>query len=194
MQKPQVVAHFLIPADQHAPEAIHPTMRAFHHPPPCFETGFLLECLGLFPAGSDVGGESELGQQLTHFVVVVAFVHGHALWLFRRRLRPRDGDTRDGLSGHLEVITIGALDCQADRHAPAFGQHAALGANLAAIGRVLADLFPPQGALWSWPHPSRARPSQSPARHRRPPGRSSTIPEKRRPPSTLGSGDGRNYW
>jgi hypothetical protein len=28
MQKPQIVAHFLVPADQHAPEAIHPTMRA----------------------------------------------------------------------------------------------------------------------------------------------------------------------
>ena len=24
MQKPQVVAYFLVPADQHAPEAIHP--------------------------------------------------------------------------------------------------------------------------------------------------------------------------
>jgi hypothetical protein len=27
MKKPQIVAHFLVPADQHAPEAIHPTMR-----------------------------------------------------------------------------------------------------------------------------------------------------------------------
>ena len=57
MQKPQIIAHFFIPADQHAPEAIHPTMRAFHHPSPCLETGFLLERLGLFPSGSDVDGE-----------------------------------------------------------------------------------------------------------------------------------------
>src|SRR5262245_52061989 len=28
MQKREIVAHFLVPADQHAPEAIHPTMRA----------------------------------------------------------------------------------------------------------------------------------------------------------------------
>ena len=60
MQKPQVVAYFLVPADQHAPEAIHPTMRALHDPPPGFEPGFLLQRFGLFPPRTDVGGEAKL--------------------------------------------------------------------------------------------------------------------------------------
>jgi hypothetical protein len=80
MQKPQVVAHFLVPANQHAPEAIHPTMRAFHDPPPGLETGFLLERRGLFPASADVGGEAKLGQQLPHLVIVIAFVLGRLNW------------------------------------------------------------------------------------------------------------------
>jgi hypothetical protein len=49
-------------------------MRAFHQPPPCLATGFLLERLGLFPPRSDVGGQAKLGQQLPHLVIVIAFV------------------------------------------------------------------------------------------------------------------------
>src|SRR5262245_6713217 len=63
--------------------------------------------------------------------------------------RAREGETRDGLASHLEIIALDALDCQTEGHAAALGQHAALGATLAAIGGVLAHLFPPQGALWS---------------------------------------------
>src|ERR687895_772367 len=194
MQKPQIVACFLVPADQDASETIHPTLCALHHPPPGFDPGLLFEGLGLFPARPNVGGEAKLGQQIAHFVVVIALIQAHPLRGCRARLRPRDRDTLDGLSGHLEVITIGALDRQADRHATAVGEHAALGAELAAVGWVPAHLFPPQGGLWSWPHPSRAIPSQSPARHRRQAGRSSTMPGRDPPPSTLGSGDARNCW
>ena len=31
MQKPQIVAYFLVPADQHAPKTVHPTMRSTTH-------------------------------------------------------------------------------------------------------------------------------------------------------------------
>ena len=64
MQKPQVVAYVLVPADQHAPEAMHPTMGAFHDPPPCLVPRFLLERLGLLAAGPDVSSEPELGKQV----------------------------------------------------------------------------------------------------------------------------------
>ena len=74
MQKAQIVAHFLVPADQYAPETIHPTLRAFHHPPPGFATGLLLECLGFFPARPDVRSEAKRVQELPDFVIVVAFI------------------------------------------------------------------------------------------------------------------------
>ena len=69
MQKRQVVLYFLVPADQHASEAIHPTMRAFHDPPSGLETSILLERLGLFPPRPEVGGEPTLGQQVADLVI-----------------------------------------------------------------------------------------------------------------------------
>jgi hypothetical protein len=53
MQKPQVVTHFFVPADQHLPEAMYPAMRAFDDPPPGFATRLLLEGLGFFPPRAD---------------------------------------------------------------------------------------------------------------------------------------------
>ena len=162
MQKPQVVAHVLVPADQHAPEAIHPTMRPLHDPPSCLVAGLLLERLGLFPRRADVGREAKFGPQVPHLIVVIALVQTPPLGIVWRGLWPRDRDTRDRLPSQLKIMAIRPLHGEADRHAPAVGEHAALGADRAPVGRVLAHLFPPQGALGSWPHPSRALPSQSP--------------------------------
>ena len=50
------------------------------------------------------------------------------------------------------------------------GEHAPLGPELPAIGRILAHLFPPPGGLWSSPRPWPATPSQCPARPRTQPG------------------------
>ena len=44
-------------------------------------------------------------------------------------------------------MAIGALHGESDRHATAFGEHAALGADLAAVGGILAHLFPPKGGF-----------------------------------------------
>jgi hypothetical protein len=79
MQKPQIVAHFLVPADQHAPEAMHPTMGAFHDPPPCLETELLLERLGFLAPGPDVGGEPALGEQVADLVKAIAFIEAPPL-------------------------------------------------------------------------------------------------------------------
>lgn len=147
MQKTQIVTYLLVQADQEAPETIQPTVRALDHPPPRLETRLLFEGLGLFPSRPDVGGEATLGQQLAYFIVVVALVQAHPLRCGRARLRPLNRDTLDGRARHLEVMTIGPLDRQAEGHATAVGEHAALGADLAAVGRVLAHRFPPREAL-----------------------------------------------
>src|SRR5678816_1466922 len=82
MQKAQIVARFLVPADQDASETIHPTMRAFHHPAPRFETGLLLEGLGFFPACPDVGSEAKLLQEVSNFVIVIAFIQAQSCLLY----------------------------------------------------------------------------------------------------------------
>src|SRR5215813_10746685 len=193
MQKREIVAHVLVPADQHVPEAIHPINRALHDPPACLQTGFLLARHDLFPPRPDVGREPELGQQLAH-LVVIAFVQAYPLQLLRGGRRARDGDTAERLPDHLEGMPMGSLDGEANRDAAAFGEDAPFGADLPAVGRILAHLFPPQAELWSSRHPWPATPNQCPLRPRIQPGPWPTMPRRHPPPSILGSGDGRNYW
>ncbi len=73
MQKPQRVPHFFVPAHQHTPETIHPTMRAFDDPPPGFETGLLLQRVGFLAPCPDMGRAADLGEQLPHLVIILAF-------------------------------------------------------------------------------------------------------------------------
>src|SRR5215510_5840845 len=194
MQKPQVVTYFFVPAEQHAPEAIHPAMRALHDPPPGFETGLVLQGLSFLAPRSDMGCEPELVQQVSHLVVVIAFVQTHPLGSLCWGLRSFHGSTLDRLACQFDLITVRTVHGQTDRHATAVGEDAALGADRAAVRGVLAHLFPPQGGLGSLPRPSPARPSQSPARHHMPPSPVPLRPQKRLPPPTLGNGDGRHYW
>jgi hypothetical protein len=193
MQKRHIVPHVLVPTDQHTPEAIHPAVRALHNPPPCPEPGFLLQGVGLFPLRSDMGGESDLGEQSTDVRIVIAFVQAHPLRRVWGRLRPLDGNALDGLPCQLEVMAVGALHCEADRHAAAVGEYTALGAGFATVGGVLAHLFPPQAGLWSSPRSWLTPPSQCRARRRRRQGPSSTTSKRPQPRSILESDDGRNY-
>src|SRR5688572_4142867 len=160
MQKPQVVACFLVPADHHTPEAIHPTRRALYDPSPRFETHLLFERLGFFPTCTEVGSEAKLFQEVPHLIIVIAFIQAHPLRRVGGRVWPLHGNALDGCAGHLEIIAIRAVHRETARHATAVGEDAAFGAALAAVRGVLAPLFPPQGALWSSRRPSRATPNQ----------------------------------
>ena len=144
MQKRHRVPHFFVPTDQHTPEARHPAVCALHHPPPGPKPGFLLQCLGLFPAPSEMGGAANLGEQSTDCLIVIAFVQTHPLRRVWGRLRPLDGAALDGLPCHLDVMAVGTFHCEADRHAAAVGEYTALGPGFAPGGGVLAPLFPPK--------------------------------------------------
>src|SRR5215813_8321491 len=189
MQKAQIVAYFLVPADQDAPETIHPTMRPFHHPAPGFETGLLLEGLGFFPARPDVDSEAKLLQEISDLIIILAFIQAQSLRCLGGRGRPLGGDTFNRLARHFEVIAIRAVDGEPNRHALTVGEEAALGARCPASGGVLAHLLPPQGGLGLWPRPSPATPSQCPARRHRPPAPVPTRLQRHPPPSILGSAD-----
>src|SRR5262245_1094909 len=188
------VAHVLVPAAQHAPDAIHPSRRPLHDPPSCLDAGLLCERLGLFPPRADVGGEATCGQQLPHRRLVLACVPTPPLGGVGGRLRPRAGATRDGRPSPLAIMALRPLPGAADRHATAVGEHAARGADLAPVGRVLAHLCPPHGALGSWPPPARAMPRHSPGRQRLPPRLASTTPGRRPLRSTLERDAGRSSW
>src|SRR5262245_1867200 len=194
MQKSQVVTHFFIPADQHTPEAIHPAMRALHHPPMCFETRFLLQRLGFLAPRSDMRCEPELFQQGSPLVVVIAFIPTQALGGVWGGIWPVHGNALDGLAGQLAIIPMRAVYGQPARHAMAGGEDAAFCTALAAVRGGLAHLFPPQGGLGSSPRPSPAMPHPFPARPHIPLSPIPIRPQRRPPPPTPGNGDGRHSW
>ena len=83
MKKGYVVGGRLVPADQNAPEAVHPDVGAFHHPAPGFEAGLFLDGLSLFPTAADVGREAELVHGPAHLIKVVALVQAQTLGMLR---------------------------------------------------------------------------------------------------------------
>ena len=50
MQTRHIGLSFLVPTDQHTPEAMRPAVRARHHPPQCPDPGFLRQRFGFFPS------------------------------------------------------------------------------------------------------------------------------------------------
>src|SRR5260370_11528445 len=190
MQHGDVVLGLLVPACENPSEAIHPTMRPFHYPTPCLDAGFTFEFLGFFPADMNMCREGELLNNVTHFVIVVPFIHAHSLRSIRRGRGPLDGDTVERVRDHLHVVAVGAVHGQTHRDACGLDQQAALGALLGAIGRVFACLFPPRGAPWSCTRPCSAKTSRCLSSHRRPASWLPTSSERHQPSPILGSGHG----
>jgi hypothetical protein len=94
MQKPQGVAHFLVPADPHAPRTVHPALRALHHPPSGLATGLLLQRLDFLAPGLAMCRATPCVEPLPHLGIIVSLcpdtspggrlggvrlLHGHAL-------------------------------------------------------------------------------------------------------------------
>ena len=79
MKKGDVVVGRLVPAHQDAPESVQPTVSAFHHPAPGFESGLPFDGLSLFASTADVGGETELVHDAAHLSEVVSFIQAQPL-------------------------------------------------------------------------------------------------------------------
>jgi hypothetical protein len=100
MQQCQIVAHVLVPADQHATAMAHPTMRTLHHPPTGLVPCFTRDRLGFLASCPHMDGALKRGQQRPHLVIVIALVQAQPLRLFPGRRRPLDGETHDMDYGH----------------------------------------------------------------------------------------------
>ena len=188
MQQGKVVFRFLLPADQNSPEAVHPAMRSLRHPTSCFETSSLLDFLCFFSACEDVSGEAEFLQQRSHLVVIVSFIHAHALRLLACRSRSTDRNALDRLANQPHVMPIGAVDRQSDRNAHGFAQQRALDPVFASIRRVGAGFFPLPTGLWSSPRPCSATTNPAPSVRRTPSAQLSRAAKRRQPSPILESG------
>ena len=81
MEHGQIVLDLFVPADQDTAKAVHPTVRAFDQRASGLEADVSFERLRLFTSGSNVQRIPEGLAQLSHFVVIVAFIQAQMLWL-----------------------------------------------------------------------------------------------------------------
>ena len=194
MKQTQIVLGLLFPPCQDAAKAIHPTVRAFHHPSSGLETSLAFERLGLFAAGANVRGIPELLGQVSGFVVIVPFVQAQSLRSLPGGLRSFHGDTFERRLHHLEVIAVGSVHGQADGDAVGLRQQAAFDALFRPIRGIRATFFPRQAGPWSLPHPLIARPSPGLLPCHSLAVRPATIAGTRRPAPILESGHGLCCW
>lgn len=184
----------LLPAHQDATKAVHPAVASLHDPAASPLARLTRQLLRLFTPRANVGGEAELSQDLSHLIIVVAFVQAHPLGLLLAGLGSLNHNTLNRGPHQLHVVTIRAVDRQSYRNSIALSQQTAFDAVFAAVGRVWPRLFPPQGALWSSPHPYLARTSQCLLAHRSVRGRLATASETLPLRPSRRSGRGRWTW
>src|SRR5918999_982384 len=193
MQQREIVFHLLLPPDEQPPTAVHPGMRALHRPAPRPVAQDLARGLHFFAAVPHVSRVAPGLEGLAHGLIVVPFVQAQVLRLRRRGLGAFDHDRLQGGLDQFHVMAIGTGHGDAEGQAMAVRQQAPLGPELAASGRILADLFPPQAAPWSWPRPSLATPTPGLSGYRTsatPPARAARTPGL---PAMLESGHA-PYW
>ena len=116
MKEGDVVVGRLIPADQDAPEAVQPAVRAFHHPAPGFEPSFSFDGLGLLAPAADVSSEAKLVQRASHLVKVVAFIQAHTLGLVWTGRRSRHGQAVHRGPHQFHVMTVGPVHRQTQKN------------------------------------------------------------------------------
>lgn len=131
-----------------------------------------------------MAGELEFADEFARLRVVVSLVEAKILRLFARWARPFNGDVLDRLAEQLEVVHIGAGDCEANRYAFRFREYAALRPPFGSVGWIGADFFPLRAVPSTSPRPSRATPNPAQRTRRSLPTRGSTPSRTRLPPST----------
>jgi hypothetical protein len=122
MQHGDIGVGALLPSDEDSPEAIHPTVRAFHDPAARLVAGGALEPALILTTASDVAGEAKLVDESIDLGAIVALVEAKTLrTVFRWSWTPKR-DALESFTRELEVDAVGAADGQAERDARRFGQ------------------------------------------------------------------------
>ena len=177
----------LIPADQDAPEAVQPAVRAFHHPAPGFEPSFsFLMALSLLApsCGCERCSQTRPTMRRTS-VKVVAFIQAHTLGVGLDWAPVADTGHAVHRGPHqFHVVAVGPVHRQTHRNALGFGQQATFDAPLAWVGGVGAGFFPRPGAIWSGRRPCSPNSSPDPSvRHSVPvpPATAPETPQRPRP-------------
>lgn len=151
MDEGQVVAEFLFPTDKQTPGAVRPGVAAFDHPTVSALPG---ATLGLdFALTRDVWNIAETFSERFRGPTAVALVQTEMLSAPSGRLGAWHGHRLQRGSQQFDVVSVGASDRDAQRHATAIGHDGSLDAKFTAIGGIFAGFFPRPTAPWSWSRP-----------------------------------------
>ena len=161
MQERNVVLWLLVPTNQDAAEAIHPTMGAFHHPPSRPFACFVFDLLSLFTSGANMGRKAKFFQNLAHRLIIIAFVQTHPLRLFWGWLRALHHHPLDGFAGQLHIVPVRPIHSQANGHTMPISQQAAFDPAFATVGGISPGFFPRLTGLCLAPRPYLTSPSRS---------------------------------
>ena len=159
MDKSQVVADLLFPSHKQTPCAIRPGMISFDHP-----TASALSSPTRwldFALARDVRNVAETSGESFRGPTAVTFVQTEMLPAPYGRLGTRQGNRLQCSTQQFDVVSVGAGDCDAQRHAAAVRHDGTLDAELTAIGGVFAGFFPRPTAPWSWLRPTLASATRS---------------------------------
>jgi hypothetical protein len=148
MDKGQVIADLLFPADKEAPRAVRPGVTSFDYP----AAGALSGATSWldFALLRDVWNITEASGESLCGPTAVAFVQTEMLPTPSGRLGTREGNRLQRGTQQLDVVSVGAGDRDAQRHTATIRHDRSLDAELTAIGRVFSGFFPRPTAPWSW--------------------------------------------
>ena len=121
-----IVLHFLLPADEDAPEAVHPAVGAFYHPPPCGLSGVPVR-QGIFSAMANVRGIAILTNKGICDFVIIPLVHAKVLLLFRCRDGTKSDGALQGAADELHVMHVCSGYGEGQRNPVGVCENASLG-------------------------------------------------------------------
>ena len=145
-----------------------------------FKTHLMLKGLCFFAPRTNVSRIAKFFHQVAYLTRIIPFIKTHALLFPFRRLGAFHRNTFYGRFRHFAIMSIGAINRQANRYTRAFGKQTAFNAFFSSVRRVWAGFFPRPAGPWSGLHPWIARTRQSLSIRRNHAMPSSRVSEKRR--------------
>lgn len=149
MEESLVIFRLLLPTNENSSKAIHPGVESFDDPTP---SAAAVQAFGvlLVATGLDVRDIAPSASFSTDNVRIESLIAAKMLRTARGRTGAAKRNAIKRGAEELLIVSVRAIHRQAQRHAPAIGQHRALNTRLAPIRRVWPGFFPrPREPWWS---------------------------------------------
>ena len=135
-------------------------MCSLYNPTTSFKAGLMLNRLCFFATRTNMSGITKLFYQISHLSRIITFIKTHALFFPFSRLWSFYRNTFYSSSRHFAIMSISAVNRQANRHSKTFSKQTAFNAFFGPVRGIWAGFFPRQAGPLSWHHPSTAMTSQ----------------------------------